>query len=32
LEGETTPMVRFWVRKMSRGIVSTPFLVEEIKP
>jgi inorganic pyrophosphatase len=31
LEGETTPMVRFWVKKMSRGIVCTPFLVEETK-
>jgi len=31
LEGETTPMVRLWVKKMSRGIVCTPFLVEETK-
>jgi len=32
LEGETTTMVRFWVKKTSRGIVCTPFLVEETKP
>jgi inorganic pyrophosphatase len=32
LEGETTTMVRFWVKKRSRGILCTPFLVEEIKP
>ena len=31
LEGKTTPMVRFWVKKMSRGILCTPFLVEETK-
>ena len=31
LEGETTPMVRFWVKKMSRGMVYTPFLVGETK-
>ncbi len=32
LENEATPMVRFWVKKMSRGILCTPFLVEEFKP
>lgn len=31
LEGKTAPMVRLWVKKMSRGIVSTPFLVQETK-
>jgi hypothetical protein len=31
LEGETTPIVRLWVKKLSRGIVYTPFLVEETK-
>ena len=31
LEGETTPMVRFWVKKRSRGILCTPFLVGETK-
>jgi inorganic pyrophosphatase len=31
-DGETTPVVRFWVKKRSRGILCTPFLVEEIKP
>ena len=31
LEGETTSMVRVWVKKMSRGIVCTSFLVEETK-
>jgi len=31
LEGETTPIVRLWVKKMSRGIIYTPFLVEETK-
>lgn len=30
LEGETTTVVRLWVKKMSRGIVYTPFIVEEI--
>jgi len=32
LEGETTTMVRFWVKKKSQGILCTAFLVEEIKP
>jgi inorganic pyrophosphatase len=31
LEGETTPMVRFWVKKRSRGILCIPFWVEESK-
>ena len=31
LEGETIPMVRFWVKKSSLGLVCTPFLVEETK-
>jgi hypothetical protein len=31
LEGETVTMVRFWVKKMSVGILCTPFLVEENK-
>ena len=31
LEGETTPVVRLWVKKLSRGIIYTPFLVEETK-
>ncbi len=31
LEGEATTVVRFWVKKMSRGILCTPFLVEESK-
>ena len=31
IEGETITMVRFWVTKMSLGIVCTPFLVEETK-
>jgi inorganic pyrophosphatase len=31
IEGETTTMVRFWVKKMSPGMVCTPFLVEETK-
>ena len=30
-DGETTPIVRLWVKKMSRGAVYTPFLVEETK-
>jgi len=32
LEGETVTMARFWVKKMSVGMLCTPFLVEEIKP
>ncbi len=31
LGGETIPMVRFWVKKMSLGMLCTPFLVEETK-
>src|SRR5512136_1557851 len=31
LEGETTTMVRFWVKKKSQGILCTPFLVEGTK-
>lgn len=31
LEGKTIPMVRFWVKKMSIGMVCTPFWVEEMK-
>jgi len=31
LEGETVNMVRFWVKKMSMGMLCTPFLVEETK-
>ena len=31
MEGETITMVRFWVKKMSQGMVCTPFLVEETK-
>jgi hypothetical protein len=30
--GETVNMVRLWVRKMSTGVLCTPFFVEEIKP
>jgi hypothetical protein len=29
--GETVNMVRFWVKKMSTGVLCTPFLVEETK-
>jgi inorganic pyrophosphatase len=29
LKGETITMVRFWVKKLSLGMVCTPFLVEE---
>ncbi len=29
LKGETVTMVRFWVKKMSVGMLCTPFLVEE---
>ena len=32
LEGEAVTMARFWVKKMSVGMLCTPFLVEEIKP
>jgi len=31
IEGEAITMVRFWVKKMSLGMVCTPFLVEETK-
>lgn len=31
LEGETVPMVRFWVKKMSVAILCQPFRVEEIR-
>ncbi len=31
LEGETINVVRFWVKKMSVGMLCTPFLVEEMK-
>jgi len=31
LEGKTVTMVRFWVKKLSLGMVCTPFLVEETK-
>jgi hypothetical protein len=31
VEGETIPMVRFWVKKMRLGMLCTPFLVEETK-
>jgi hypothetical protein len=29
MDGETVTMVRFWVKKMSSGMLCTPFLVEE---
>ena len=32
LEGETITMARLWVKKMSVGMLCTPFLVEETKP
>jgi inorganic pyrophosphatase len=31
LDGETIKMVRIWVKKMSVGILCSPFLVEETK-
>ena len=31
IQGESITMVRFWVKKMSLGMVCTPFLVEETK-
>jgi inorganic pyrophosphatase len=31
MEGEAVTLVRFWVKKMSVGMVCTPFLVEETK-
>ena len=30
-DGETLKMVRLWVKKMSVGMVCTPFIVEETK-
>jgi inorganic pyrophosphatase len=30
-DGETTPMVRVWVKKMSVGIRCSPFIVEDTK-
>jgi hypothetical protein len=32
LEGETITIARLWVKKMSVGMLCTPFLVEETKP
>jgi hypothetical protein len=32
VDGETVNMVRLWVKKMSTGVVCTPFFVGEIKP
>lgn len=31
IEGKSIAMVRFWVKKMSLGMLCTPFLVEETK-
>jgi hypothetical protein len=31
IEGKNIAMVRFWVKKMSLGMLCTPFLVEETK-
>jgi inorganic pyrophosphatase len=31
IEGKSIVMVRFWVKKMSLGMLCTPFLVEETK-
>jgi hypothetical protein len=31
VNGEAMTMVRFWVKKMSVGMLCTPFLVEEMK-
>ena len=31
MDGKTVMMVRFWVKKMSVGILCSPFLVEETK-
>ncbi len=31
MDGETIPIVRCWVKKMSVGVLCTPFLVEETK-
>jgi inorganic pyrophosphatase len=32
VDGETISMARFWVKKMSSGILCTSFVVEGIKP
>jgi hypothetical protein len=32
VHGETVNMVRCWVKKMSSGMLCTPFVVEETKP
>lgn len=31
LDGETLKMARLWIKKMSVGVVCTPFLIEETK-
>ena len=31
LDGETLKMARLWIKKMSVGVVCTPFLVEETR-
>jgi len=31
VDGETVNMVRLWVKKMSTGVLCTPFFVEEVK-
>jgi len=31
LDGKTIKMVKFWVKKMSVGMLCSPFIVEEIK-
>jgi hypothetical protein len=31
VDGETVKMVRLWVKKMSMGVLCTPFFVEETK-
>ncbi len=31
VEGKTVTMVRFWVKKMSLGILCSPFVVEDTK-
>jgi len=31
LEGETVPMARIWIKKMSVGVRCTPFLVEDTR-
>jgi len=31
LDGETLKMVRLWIKKMSVGVLCTPFLVEETR-